>query len=150
MGWFDLAGAQSGWVPRGDALDQDCNGADTDDADSDGYIAESCGGDDCNDANSWVNPGQDDDRADGYDVDCDGHDGPLDTGDTADTAANPDTAEAPNGTDSGQARAREDCAGGCAGSPLFAMAMLAGWRRRNRVRLRARPQPYSAQSAHSE
>ena len=43
MGWFDLAGAQSGWVTRGDALDQDCNGADTDDADSDGYIAESCG-----------------------------------------------------------------------------------------------------------
>jgi uncharacterized protein (TIGR03382 family) len=58
-----------------DLIDNDCDG-ETDegmilDADSDGHLKESCGGDDCNDANSESYPGATEDCADGEDNDCD-------------------------------------------------------------------------------
>jgi hypothetical protein len=42
------------------------------DSDGDGYNAASCGGTDCNDSNSAVNPGATEDCSDGIDNDCDG------------------------------------------------------------------------------
>ena len=58
-----------------DLVDNDCDG-ETDegmilDADSDGHLKESCGGDDCNDTNSESYPGATEDCADGEDNDCD-------------------------------------------------------------------------------
>jgi Putative metal-binding motif len=44
------------------------------DADNDGYTAESCGGDDCDDSNSLIHPGATDIDGDGVDADCDGTD----------------------------------------------------------------------------
>lgn len=42
-----------------------------DDADGDGFIAERCGGDDCNDANFLINPGVDEVCDNGFDDNCD-------------------------------------------------------------------------------
>ena len=42
------------------------------DADSDGHLKESCGGDDCDDSDSNTYPGATEDCADGGDNDCDG------------------------------------------------------------------------------
>jgi len=55
----------------GDELDQDCDGSDAEtDGDGDGYDNVAClGGDDCDDANAFVNPGVDND-ADGSNI-CD-------------------------------------------------------------------------------
>ena len=55
----------------GNSIDDDCNGIDDpEDGDSDGYIAATCGGDDCDDTDANVNPGTDLD-GDSYTV-CDG------------------------------------------------------------------------------
>lgn len=53
-----------------DGLDQDCDGADLDDLDGDGFDH----ADDCDDANAAVYPGADDIPYDGIDQDCDGAD----------------------------------------------------------------------------
>jgi len=63
----------------GDGVDQDCVGGDepadcTTDADADGYLAPSCGGDDCNDDDAGVNPGAAEIADDGVDQDCNGAD----------------------------------------------------------------------------
>jgi hypothetical protein len=42
------------------------------DEDHDGYVAESCGGDDCNDGNALVNPGMEEICGDNIDNNCDG------------------------------------------------------------------------------
>ncbi len=59
-----------------DSIDQDCDGADSIDADLDGYAADFAGGDDCNDFDDSVFPGATE-TADGVDGDCDG---PVDEG----------------------------------------------------------------------
>jgi len=58
-----------------DSLDNDCNGfVDDIDADGDGFIAESCGGDDCDDTKSTVNPAATEIPDNDIDEDCDGAD----------------------------------------------------------------------------
>jgi len=44
------------------------------DADGDGYLAQSCGGPDCNDADNTAYPGAPEVAGDGFDSDCDGGD----------------------------------------------------------------------------
>jgi hypothetical protein len=44
----------------------------TTDADGDGYVSESCGGDDCNDADAGINPGATEVCGDSVDNNCDG------------------------------------------------------------------------------
>ncbi len=55
-----------------DGVDQDCDGADSYDADGDGYDAEAWGGDDCDDGEPSVHPGTVELCLDGVDNDCDG------------------------------------------------------------------------------
>ncbi len=57
-----------------DGLDQDCNGEDLVDVDNDGHDAVEAGGDDCDDDNNDVHPGETDIPYDGLDQDCDGED----------------------------------------------------------------------------
>ncbi|MBN1335460.1 MAG: FG-GAP repeat protein, partial [Deltaproteobacteria bacterium] len=56
-----------------DGVDQDCDGADSYDADGDGYDSEDWGGDDCDDSNVNIHPGAVELCLDGVDNDCDGH-----------------------------------------------------------------------------
>jgi hypothetical protein len=62
-----------------DGVDDDCDGADLEDVDGDGWAADTVGGDDCDDTDAHVFPGQWEDTSDGVDNDCDG------ATDTADT-----------------------------------------------------------------
>ena len=61
----------------GDGVDNDCDDSTPDtedipeDADGDGYVSESDGGDDCDEADAEVNPGQTEQPYDGKDNDCD-------------------------------------------------------------------------------
>lgn len=56
-----------------DEVDQDCDGADLDDVDGDGWSATTVGGDDCDDADDTVFPGAAETWANGVtDNDCDG------------------------------------------------------------------------------
>ena len=54
-----------------DGVDQDCDGADLEDVDSDGFISTDAGGDDCNDGDPTIHPGAME-VCDGVDNDCDG------------------------------------------------------------------------------
>ena len=91
-----------------DGIDQDCNGFDLVDVDADGFIAMEAGGDDCDDANSGINPDAAEVPYDGIDQDCtgadlddvdgDGHDAPVVGGDDCDDASgsvHPGAAEIP-------------------------------------------------------
>ena len=105
-----------------DFIDQDCDGADLNDVDEDGYVAEEAGGDDCDDTLDSVYPGadevaydaidQDCDGADLSDVDGDGYDSDVvggDDCDDTDAGINPGAVDSPeNGID-------EDCDGEDAG-----------------------------------
>lgn len=62
-----------------DGIDDDCDGADLDDVDRDGFAATSVGGDDCDDTDNMIFPYQWEDTSDGVDNDCDGD---IDTADT--------------------------------------------------------------------
>ena len=55
-----------------DGIDQDCDGADSLDADGDGYDSDHHGGDDCDDQDPSVHPGCEERCLDGADNDCDG------------------------------------------------------------------------------
>ncbi len=72
------AAIQPGAAELCDGLDNDCNEQIDDiDADGDGFIAESCGGDDCDDSKATVYPGAPEDGGlvegyDNVDNDCDG------------------------------------------------------------------------------
>jgi hypothetical protein len=57
-----------------DGVDDDCDGADLDDLDGDGYAAERTGGGDCDDEDAAVYPGATDAPYDGVDQDCVGGD----------------------------------------------------------------------------
>ena len=57
-----------------DGIDQDCDGADLDDLDDDGYGAAALGGYDCDDDDAAVNPGAAEVWYDGVDQDCAGDD----------------------------------------------------------------------------
>lgn len=68
----------------GNAVDEDCSGSTDDlDADKDGFIDASCGGDDCNDGEKTVNPDGTElsvlECGDTFDNDCDGDSDDLDT-----------------------------------------------------------------------
>jgi hypothetical protein len=54
-----------------DGIDNDCDGVDEVDLDGDGHIADTAGGDDCDDGNANAWPGAPE-QADGVDNDCDG------------------------------------------------------------------------------
>jgi hypothetical protein len=54
-----------------DGIDQDCDGADLDDADHDGHAATAAGGDDCQDGDASIHPGAIE-VLDGVDQNCDG------------------------------------------------------------------------------
>ncbi len=75
-----------------DGVDQDCDGADVNDVDGDGFVGDNGGGDDCNDSNPDVHPGAevvcydliDEDCTEGwsqYDCDSDGYEVTEDCGD---------------------------------------------------------------------
>jgi MYXO-CTERM domain-containing protein len=68
-----------------DGIDQDCDGADLDDVDGDGF-AGGDGGDDCDDDDATTNPAGVEVWYDGIDQDCDGNDGDQD-GDGSDATA---------------------------------------------------------------
>ena len=97
----------------GDGLDQDCDASDLlADADGDGFEADDCGGDDCDDSSEAIFPGAEE-TCDGVDSNCDGEitatdadlDGYVDAAcggdDCDDTLAsiNPGAAEVCNGLD---------------------------------------------------
>lgn len=129
-----------------DGIDQDCIGGDLIDVDNDGYDYTT----DCDDTNSEVNPGIDEDNdpsysRDGVDNDCDGEidewDGYDDTGDT-DTAG--DTASDTGGLvilkgSSGCANGDLTTSGGCStsgGTRLSLIGLIIGlisWIRRRQV-----------------
>ncbi len=101
-----------------DGIDQDCDGADLDDVDGDGYAAAVVGGTDCDDTDASTNPAATE-TADGVDEDCDGDvddgtswydddgDGVTEAAgdcDDADSGVWPGAVETPDGVD-------EDCDG---------------------------------------
>ena len=55
-----------------DGIDQDCDGADLDDVDGDGYAGGGGGAPDCNDNDPDINPGVEERCTDNIDNDCDG------------------------------------------------------------------------------
>ncbi len=59
-------------------VDEDCDGADVNDVDGDGYIGQNGGGDDCDDSNPNINPGHVEICYDVLDNDCDGWEGGTD------------------------------------------------------------------------
>jgi hypothetical protein len=85
------------------------------DGDGDGYDAESCGGNDCDDTSAAVHPGAFDAPGDGLDADCDGVDGVPDGADL-DGDGWPSTAF--GGT---------DCDDGDAATHPGALDLVAGW-----------------------
>ncbi len=91
-----------------DGIDQDCDGADLEDVDEDGYLGTAVGGDDCLDTDPQSYPGASEQAYDGIDQDCDGSDLTDVDGDGSDAAeagggdcddsdagAHPDAAEVP-------------------------------------------------------
>lgn len=60
--------------PRGDGIDQNCDGVDGIDGDRDGYASIASGGDDCDDTDPAVHPCAPDVGGDGVDQNCDGED----------------------------------------------------------------------------
>ena len=66
-------GAEETWY---NGIDEDCDGND-DDADYDGFVGESAGGNDCLDDDPLSNPGAPEVCGDGQDNDCDGDDDPC-------------------------------------------------------------------------
>ena len=104
----------------GDAIDQDCSGADLPcgnchDNDADGYQDDSCGGVDCDDGNAAVHPGAAEVCGDGIDQDCDGQDescGGCDDldgdGHPSDTCGGDDCDDAAAGTYPGAAEICDD------------------------------------------
>jgi hypothetical protein len=86
-GFVDEAGVGAAGVNPGandtpyDGTNADCGTCDDFDADCDGVIAESAGGDDCNDADAAILPGGIEILCDGIDQDCDGEDGRDQDGD---------------------------------------------------------------------
>jgi MYXO-CTERM domain-containing protein len=68
-----------------DGIDQDCDGADLNDSDGDGYTGGDTG-DDCDDTNAAIHPDASEVDGDGVDQDCDGSDNSAsDTGTSIDT-----------------------------------------------------------------
>ena len=57
-----------------DGIDQDCDGADLEDADGDGWTAEVVGGNDCDDTDPNISPAAEEVAKDGIDQNCDGED----------------------------------------------------------------------------
>ncbi len=80
-----------------DAVDNDCDGVTDDvDADGDGYLPPGCGGEDCDDSASTVNPSASEDCENAVDDDCDGlvdeADPDCDLGDDDDSLSGDDDA----------------------------------------------------------
>ena len=67
-------GEGEGEAPRGDGIDQNCDGVDGVDGDGDGHASIASGGEDCGDADPGVHPCADDVAGDGTDQNCDGAD----------------------------------------------------------------------------
>ncbi len=62
-----------------DGVDDDCDGADLEDVDRDGFLSDTVGGDDCDDTDAHVFPGAYEDTSDGVDKDCVGSTDSSDT-----------------------------------------------------------------------
>ena len=107
-----------------DGVDNDCDGiVDQVDADGDGYIAEECGGEDCDDSSAAASPDGDEEAAcdDGLDNDCDGDvDGQdYECVSTDDDTADDDTTDP--GDDDCQCRSQD----GSPASPLAVLGLIA-------------------------